>query len=96
MGHPGLRRLLAAPSSSRQVYHRVLVTPQSLPADALVVDQVVVVSQSTAQTVNDENSSAQDQTSSTRSLLVLKRRDGGMVCSLTEEEGHKRVSRNDT
>ncbi|WFD32566.1 hypothetical protein MSPP1_003614 [Malassezia sp. CBS 17886] len=57
------------------VRQRLLQTPESLPAHAMVIDQEVASSGGRLQP--------------TRSLLVIKRRDqDGRIWSMTEEEGH--------
>lgn len=68
-----------ANQTRRQVHQRLLTTPDALPARTMCVDQVV--------------SEDGEPSQSVRSLLVLKRRAAdGLVTSLTEEEGHRRVS----
>lgn len=93
MGHQGLSKLLASRSSARKVQHRLLATPETLPANTMVVDQIVAAAPSTAQSFGEAASAmGGEETSTKRSLLVLKRREDGMVSSLTEEEGHRRAT----
>lgn len=99
VGHQGLSKLMASSrQTARKVQHRLLATPETLPANTMVIDQAVVAAAASSQggsfgemadAMSSENGSEQ---SSKRSLLVLKRREDGMVSSLTEEEGHRRVS----
>lgn len=84
VGHSGLNKLQASflGGAPRSITHRLLSTPETLPAGSLVVDQIV-------------GGQGEEMVAggATRSLIVLKRRAGdGLVCSMSEEEGHRRVS----
>lgn len=73
-------RALTNMSPGRTVRQRLLQTPESLPAHAMVVDQMV--------TSNDEM-----QPTNERNLIVLKRREqDGLIVSLTEEAGHRKAT----
>lgn len=89
MGHQGIRKLLAAHGTrSGRVQHRLLMTPETLPTNTMVIDQIVASEPSAADAEN-ANSGA---VSTTRSLIVIKRRQDGMISSLSEEEGHRRAT----
>lgn len=87
VGHQGLKKLLARATSGAKVHHRLLQTPEILPTNTMVIDQIVVAAGTTGD--NQKPSTIGDNV---RSLLVLKRRQDGMVSSMSEEAGHRRAT----
>ncbi|PWN20828.1 hypothetical protein BCV69DRAFT_283041 [Microstroma glucosiphilum] len=86
VGHSGLNKLQSSfhgSAAGRSITHRLLSTPETLPAGSLLVDQIV-------------GGHAEGEVlavGAVRSLIVLKRRAGdGLVCSMSEEEGHRRAT----
>lgn len=95
MGHGGLSKLFDRQQGTNiKLHQRLLTTPETLPANTMVVDQVAIV---TAESTGDENDSSMESeaghATTVRSLIVLKRRqEDGLVSHLTEEEGHRRAT----
>lgn len=73
-------RLLTQMNPGRVIRQRLLQTPESLPAGAMVIDQMV-------------SSADEMQPANVRNLIVVKRREqDGLITSLTEEEGHRKAT----
>lgn len=100
VGHNGLAKLFdREEEASIKLHQRLLTTPETLPANTMVVDQIAVVSSSSGEQGDENDNSMEDdsedhgRTLTTRSLLVLKRRStDGLVSHITEEEGHRRAT----
>lgn len=73
-------RQLTQMNPGRVIRQRLLQTPESLPAGAMVIDQMV-------------SSADEMQPANVRNLIVVKRREhDGLITSLTEEEGHRKAT----
>lgn len=73
-------------STSNRIQQRLLLTPESLPARTMCIDQLIIVSES-------EEEATSNSIPSIRNLIVIKRRaTDGLITSITEEEGHRRAT----
>ncbi|CAO1617732.1 unnamed protein product [Parajaminaea phylloscopi] len=87
VGHQGLKKLLTRAREGAKVHHRLLQTPEMLPAQTMVIDQIVV-----AGTCTEDSENQASVSDNVRTLIVLKRRQDGLVSNMSEEEGHRRAT----
>ncbi|CAO1627086.1 unnamed protein product [Sympodiomycopsis kandeliae] len=94
VGHSGLSKLLERPAGIQvKLQQRLLTTPDTLASSTMVIDQVAIISSEFGTDENNSNSQDLSSNTTTRSLIVLKRRQGdGLVTHFTEEEGHRRAT----